>query len=149
MKIVSMADESSDSSDSESTHSEPEVPEEPPKTWLGYSWYLVRKMARGTWSSKYNYCHFYSITIQLHRHHMTPYLPTAIHVVGDKLAWGLGITSPDWQYALDIHEDLLREAQEEKQEEEKALKRQEELVAQRLRTMENASTDHEQDRTTT
>ncbi|XP_064403639.1 protein FAM177A1-like [Halichondria panicea] len=123
MKIVSMADESSDSSDSESTHSEPEVPEEPPKTWLGYSWYLVRKMARGTWST--------------------------IHVVGDKLAWGLGITSPDWQYALDIHEDLLREAQEEQQEEEKALKRQEELVAQRLRTMENASTDHEQDRTTT
>lgn len=68
-----------------------------------------------------------------------------IHVFGEKLAWGLGITSPDWQYALDIHEDLLREEQEEKEEEEKALKRQEELVAQRLLAMENASTD--QDRT--
>ncbi len=68
-------------------------------------------------------------------------------MVGDKLAWGLGITSPDWQYALDIHEDLLREAQEEREEEEKALKRQEQLVAQRLRTMESART--EQDTSTT
>ncbi len=58
---------------------------------------------------------------------------------GDKLAWGLGITSPDWQYALDIHEDLLQEEQEEKEEEEKALERQEELVAQRLLALESAS----------
>ena len=61
-----------------------------------------------------------------------------IHVFGEKLAWGLGITSPDWQYAIDIHEDMLREEQEEREAEEKALKRQEELVAKRLRAMEDA-----------
>ena len=52
-----MADEnesSTDSSDSESVQREPEVPEEPPSSWIRYSWYVVRKAARGTWSGTFN-----------------------------------------------------------------------------------------------
>ena len=70
----------------------------------------------------------------------THYSHAVVHVFGEKLAWGLGITSPDWQYAIDIHEDMLREEQEEREAEERALRRQEELVAKRLRDMENAQT---------
>ena len=64
-----------------------------------------------------------------------------VHTLGEKLAWGLGITSPDWQYAIDIHEDMVREEREEKEEEEKALKRQQELVAQRVRNLESGQTE--------
>jgi len=49
------AESSSDSSDTESEVSEPEVPEVPPDGWLGYSWYLVRRAARGTWGGKGNF----------------------------------------------------------------------------------------------
>ena len=44
------------------------------------------------------------------------------HYLGGKLAHIFGVTSPDWQFAIDIHEDMEREAREEREEEEKALR---------------------------
>ena len=61
---------------------------------------------------------------------------TGINYVGEKLAYGLGITSPDWQYAIDIHEDLLREEREEKEAEEEALREQQETADKLLKEME-------------
>lgn len=63
---------------------------------------------------------------------------SGINYFGEKLAYGLGITSPDWQYAIDIHEDLEREKREEQQAEEKALRGQREEAAKILKEMEAA-----------
>ena len=68
---------------------------------------------------------------------------TAIVYVGEKLAWYLGITSPDWQYAIDIYEDMEREAKEEREAEERALKKQQEEVLKAMAQMEDANTDAE------
>jgi len=59
------------------------------------------------------------------------------YFLGGKLAHGFGITTPDWQYAIDIHEDLLREEQEEREAEERALQKQREETLQALREMED------------
>ena len=66
---------------------------------------------------------------------------TAIVYVGEKLAWYLGITSPDWQYAIDIHEDMEREAKEEREAEERALKKQQEEVLKAMAQMEDANSE--------
>lgn len=63
---------------------------------------------------------------------------TGIHYFGEKLAYGLGITSPDWQYAIDIHEDLEHEEREEREAEEKALAEQCEKMAKIMKEMEDA-----------
>lgn len=76
------------------------------------------------------------------------YFLPVVHTLGEKLAWGLGITSPDWQYAIDIHEDMMREEREEKEQEERALKRQQELVAQRLRELESGPTENNESTST-
>lgn len=68
---------------------------------------------------------------------------TAIVYVGEKLAWYLGITSPDWQYAIDIYEDMEREVKEEREAEERALKKQQEEVLKAMAQMEDANTDAE------
>lgn len=65
--------------------------------------------------------------------------------MGEKLAWYLGITSPDWQYALDIHEDMQREAEEERVAEEKALKEQQEEVLRVMSQMEGGKPDDQRD----
>ena len=70
---------------------------------------------------------------------MCPFI--AIVYVGEKLAWYLGITSPDWQYAIDIYEDMEREAREEREAEEKALKEQQEEVLRVMTQMEDANTN--------
>ena len=44
------------------------------------------------------------------------------HYLGGKLAHIFGVTSPDWQFAIDIHEQMEREAREEREEEERALR---------------------------
>ena len=44
------------------------------------------------------------------------------HYLGGKLAHIFGVTSPDWQFAIDIHEEMEREAREEVEAEEKALR---------------------------
>ena len=59
-----------------------------------------------------------------------------MYFLGEKLSYGLGITTPDWQYAIDIHEDLLREEKEEKEAEERALQKQREEILQALKEME-------------
>jgi hypothetical protein len=58
---------------------------------------------------------------------------------GEKLAYGLGITSPDWQYAIDIHEDMEREEKEEQEAKERALREQREEAAKIMREMEAAA----------
>lgn len=58
---------------------------------------------------------------------------------GEKLAYGLGITSPDWQYAIDIHEDLEREEREEQEAKEKALREQREEAQKLMRELEAAA----------
>ncbi len=63
-------------------------------------------------------------------------LTSAFYYVGEKLAWELGITSPDWQYAIDIHEDMKEEEEEEREEEERALRAQ----LERLRRLEGQET---------
>ena len=67
-----------------------------------------------------------------------------INYLGEKLAYGLGITTPDWQYAIDIHEDLLREEQEEREAEERALREQREEALKLIKEMEE-SRDGRQD----
>lgn len=32
----------------------------------------------------------------------------AMYYMGGKLAYWFGITSPDWQYAIDVYEDMKR-----------------------------------------
>ena len=44
------------------------------------------------------------------------------HYLGGKLAHFFGVTSPDWQFAIDLHEEMEREAMEEKEAEERALR---------------------------
>ena len=61
-----------------------------------------------------------------------------IDYLGEKIAYGLGITTPDWQYAIDIHEDMEREEREEKEAEERALREQELILAKRIKEMEDA-----------
>ena len=61
-----------------------------------------------------------------------------IDYLGEKLAYGLGITTPDWQYAIDIYEDMEREEREEREAEERALKEQQEILAKRIKEMEDA-----------
>lgn len=53
------------------------------------------------------------------------------YYLGGKLSHFFGITTPDWQYAIDIHEDMEREAREEREEEERALQHLEESVTRR------------------
>ena len=62
-----------------------------------------------------------------------------MHYLGEKLAWGFGITSPDWQYAIDYYEDLKAEEKEEREQEERALREQQEECLQRLRELEGQS----------
>ena len=38
------------------------------------------------------------------------------------MAYFFGVTRPDWQFAIDIHEDMEREAREEEEKEERALR---------------------------
>ena len=64
------------------------------------------------------------------------YSLVAMHYLGEKLAWGFGITSPDWQYAIDYYEDLKAEEKEEREQEERALREQQEEYLQRLRELE-------------
>ena len=45
-----------------------------------------------------------------------------VHYLGGKLAHFFGVTSPDWQFAIDIHEEMERKAKEEREEEERALR---------------------------
>ncbi len=59
----------------------------------------------------------------------------ALYYLGEKLAWELGITSPDWQYAIDIYKDMKAEEEEEREEEEQALRAQ----LERLRHLEGQS----------
>ena len=47
-----------------------------------------------------------------------------LYSAGGFLANGLGITRPDWQYAIDIYEDMKREEEEERALEEEALRQQ-------------------------
>lgn len=61
------------------------------------------------------------------------------YYLGEKLAYGLGITSPDWQYAIDINEDLEREKREEQESKEKALREQREEVGKIMRELEAAA----------
>lgn len=87
---------------------------EAPASWVGYSWYLVKKAGYGAYNGK---------------HLLAPKLvsepclclPVA-HYLGGKLAHAFGVTSPDWQFAIDIHEDMEREAREQQLEEERALR---------------------------
>ena len=53
---------------------------------------------------------------------------SAAHYLGGKLAHLFGVTSPDWQFAIDIHEDMEQEAREEREEEERALRHLQESV---------------------
>lgn len=61
-----------------------------------------------------------------------------VYFLGEKLAYGFGITTPDWQYAIDIHEDMEREEKEEREAEEKALRKQREEILKALQAMENS-----------
>ena len=67
----------------------------------------------------------------------------AMHYLGEKLAWGFGITSPDWQYAIDYYEDLQEEERQEKEQEQRALREQQEEYLQRLRELEGQTTKEE------
>lgn len=64
----------------------------------------------------------------------------ALHYIGEKLAYGLGITSPDWQYAIDLYDSLKQEEEEERTEEERALREEHRRRLERLRHLESAST---------
>lgn len=64
---------------------------------------------------------------------------TVINYLGEKLAYGLGITTPDWQYAIDLYEDLEREEREEREAEERALRQQQEEALKKMREMEDAA----------
>ena len=66
----------------------------------------------------------------------------AVYFLGEKLAYGFGVTTPDWQYVIDIHEDMEREEKEEREQEEKALQNQKEEVLKILEAMEENSTGH-------
>lgn len=133
-----MADEedtSSSGSDFGLDEEETEIDEPVPESWLGYSWYVVRKAGRKTHKGeqvKKIFCSYDEIWYPL-------FYTAAIVYVGEKLAWYLGITSPDWQYAIDIHEDMQREEQEEREAEERALKEQEQQVLEALSQMEAAN----------
>lgn len=103
-----------------------------PQSWGGYSWYLVKKLGYGSLGGKKNpfyiwLCGFQAISIYV-----------VINYLGEKLAYGLGITTPDWQYAIDIHEDMEREEKEEREAEERALREQREEVLTRVKEMEDA-----------
>lgn len=119
---------------SEVEHAETAAEVEAPSSWLGYSWHLVRAMGRGTMAG----------TLEPHRYCMqcisSKFLLPVINYLGEKLAYGLGITTPDWQYAIDIYEDMQREEQEEREAEEKALKEQQREVEERLSHMEGGRT---------
>ena len=137
-----MADEDSSSSgsDFDLNEDEEEIEEPAPESWLSYSWYVVKKAGRKTHKGekivahpKYWYVSFSLLLLNV----------TAIVYVGEKLAWYLGITSPDWQYAIDIYEDMEREAKEEREAEERALKKQQEEVLKAMAQMEDANTKTE------
>ena len=68
------------------------------------------------------------------------FLLSVINYLGEKIAYGLGITTPDWQYAIDIYEDMQTEEQEEREAEEKALREQQKEVEARLKEMESGQT---------
>lgn len=70
---------------------------------------------------------------------------TAIYYVGEKLAYGFGITTPDWQYAIDVYEDMKQEEQEEREEEERALQEQQRQLLQRMKEMEDQRTADRED----
>ena len=132
-------DSSSSGSDFDFEEDEEEIYEPVPETWLSYSWYVVRKAGRKTHKGeKY-------MTVLLLAHSYRLCVLSAIVYVGETLAWYLGITSPDWQYALDIHEDMQREAEEERAAEEAALKEQQEEVLQLMSQMEDGKPDNQRD----
>lgn len=83
----------------------------PGESWTDYSWSLVKKTGHGT----YNVAHY----------------------LGEKLADFFGITSPDWQFAMDLHDELEREAREEEEEEERALRHLQERRTKALRDLES------------
>ena len=130
-----MADEedtSSSGSDFGLDEEEPEIDEPVPESWLGYSWYVVRKAGRKTHRGE-------QVRKKLGETWYPLFYTAAIVYIGEKLAWYLGITSPDWQYAIDIHEDMQREEQEEREAEVRALKEQEQQVLETLSQMEAAN----------
>lgn len=105
--------------------------EEPvPGSWSGYSWSLVKKLAHGAWAGAFKSSLYKFRTL------LSGF--AGINYFGEKLAYGLGITSPDWQYAIDIHEDMEREEKEEQEAEEKALTEQREKAAEIMKEMEDA-----------
>ena len=67
-------------------------------------------------------------------------LVVVLHYIGEKLAYGFGITSPDWQYAIDLYDSLKQEEEEERTEEERALREEHRRRLERLRHLESAST---------
>ena len=175
-----MADEDSSSSgsDFDLNEDEEEIDEPVPESWLGYSWYVVKKAGRKTHKGEkqvvfilYKFklsskgaafglstslssslsllflnsqlLHMSVAAFRLYSFSLLLLNFTAIVYVGEKLAWYLGITSPDWQYAIDIHEDMEREAKEEREAEERALKKQQEEVLKAMAQMEDANTDAE------
>ncbi|KAL5463481.1 hypothetical protein EMCRGX_G032377 [Ephydatia muelleri] len=63
-----------------------------------------------------------------------------LRITGGFLANGLGITRPDWQYAIDIYEDMKQEEEEERALEEEALRQQN---LNRIDDLESQKTSHE------
>lgn len=82
-------------------------------TWVGQTWIVIKHVATRTYGFLYS--------------------------VGGFLANGLGITRPDWQYAIDIYEDTKREEEEERELEEEALRQQ---TFHKLDNMESQTTSH-------
>ena len=108
-----------------------ESTEHAPQSWTGYSWSLTKKLGSGFMAGKsniWNVARSYSY-----------YLLTAIYYLGEKLTYAFGVTTPDWQYAIDIYEDLEQEDREEREAEERALRKQQEEIAKKLKEMEDAA----------
>ena len=129
---------SSSGSDFDLDDEEEEIDEPVPDSWLSYSWYVVRKAGRKTHKGEVLDLLIVLYTIVF----------VAIVYVGETLAWYLGITSPDWQYAIDIYEDMEREAAEERAAEERALQEQREEVLRAMSQMEDAKPDNTHDKST-
>lgn len=89
-----------------------------PESWVGYSWYLVKKAGYGTYCGKNMIC----LSSTCYTTVYVSVCSSVAHYLGGKLAHLFGVTSPDWQYAIDIHEDMEREAREEREEEERAFR---------------------------
>ena len=87
--------------------------------------------------------HYQTFICYLPRNTYTCYC-TVVYYLGEKLAYGFGITTPDWQYAIDIYEDMQREEQEEREAEEQALQEQQRRLLLKMRKMEDQRTASEE-----